>query len=376
MNDDRKEPRDKRSAAARETGQPPRNRPNTIIDVSRLAGVSPAAVSRAFAKEASISPEKRQAVIEAARKLNYRPNLLARSLITGRSLIIGIVLHHLDNHFYPGILEQLSIALSAHGYRLLLFFIDPAKGDFDPIIEDLLRFRVEAVIMGSVILSDRSAEACHTAGVAALLLNHKTDSNRVSSVTGNNWQASAEIAAFLVAGGHRRLAVVAGRGDTSASRDREDGFVSHLREIGFRPPQRVVGNYSPETTQAAARKMLSARNRPDAVFCCNDQMAYAFIGVARHEFGLTIGRDISVVGFDDAPISSWPDFDLTTYSQPVKDIVANAVGTLLTILDDPDRRVVRATHEGKLIVRSSARIPPEGIIEVNGERTWRRRCAI
>lgn len=364
--------RETRGTAAPETGQPARNRPNTVLDVARLAGVSPAAVSRAFTKGASISPEKRQAVIEAARKLNYRPNLLARSLITGRSRIVGMVLHHLDNHFYPGILEELSIALSAHGYRMLLFFIDTAEGDFDPIIEEMLRFRVEAVIMGSATLSDHSAEACHAAGVATLLMNHKTDSDRVSSVTGNNWQASAEIAAFLVAGGHKRLALVAGRGDTSASRDRQDGFLTHLREIGFHPPRLAAGYYSPEITQAVARDLLSAKDRPDAVFCCNDQMAYAFIGVARHEFGLTLGENISVVGFDDAPISSWPDFDLTTYSQPVKDIVGNTVKALLTILEDPDRRVVRATHQGQLIVRSSARLPAEGVTMVNGQRTWRR----
>ena len=349
----------------------PRNRPNTVLDVARLAGVSPSAVSRAFMDGASISPEKRQAVIEAARSLGYRPNLLARSLITGRSKIIGMVVTHFDNMFYPLIIQELSIALGLHGYRVLLFITDVSK-DFEQIVEELLRYQVEAVIMGSITLSDRSAESCHAAGVAALLLNHKTDSDHISSVTGDNWNSAQTIAAFLVAGGHRSFAVVAGLGNTSASRDREDGFSSYLRQQGFTSPARAVGYYSFEGSRAAARELLSARQQPEAVFCGNDQMAFAFIGVARHEFGLEIGKDISVVGFDDAPIAAWPDFSLTTFSQPVDEIVRKTVDALVAMLEDPHRPVIRAVTLGELVVRTSARIPRSGLIELNGRTIWRR----
>jgi len=342
-----------------------------VLDVARLAGVSPAAVSRAFTDGASISPEKRQAVIEAARSLDYRPNFLARSLITGRSKIIGMVVTHLDNLFYPTIIQELSIALGLRGYRMLLFVADVSK-DFEHIIEELLRYQVEAVIMGSITLSDRSAEACHAAGVAALLMNHKTDNDHVSCVTGDNWASAQTIAAFLIAGGHRSFGIVAGLGNTSASRDREHGYTSYLRDHGFGAPARVCGYYALDATRTAARALLSAPDRPEAVFCGNDQMALAFIGVARHEFGLVLGRDISVVGFDDAPIASWPDFDLTTFSQPVDQIVKATLEALEAMLEQPHRPVIRATNTGELIVRSSARLPIEGLIERDGRTIWRR----
>jgi len=347
-----------------------RVRANTVIDVARLAGVSPAAVSRAFTPGASISPEKRQAVLEAARQLRYRPNLLARSLITGRSNIIGIVLTHFDNQFYPALVQELSVALGALGYRTLLFMADISK-DPELVIEELLRHRVDAVILGSIILSDRSAEACRSAGVPTLLLNHKTDSLYVSSVTSDNWRSARVVAAFLLAGGHKSFGIVAGLGNTSASRDRESGFLSYLREQQVAEPARSVGYYSYEGTRAAARELLSAKSRPEAVFCGNDQMAFAFIGVARHEFGLTVGKDISVVGFDDAPIASWPDFNLTTYSQPIPLIVARTADALQSMLENPDQAPIHAVIAGDLIVRGSARVPRSGLMEADGRLIWR-----
>jgi len=347
-----------------------RTRANTVIDVARLAGVSPAAVSRAFTPGSSISPEKRQAVLEAARHLRYRPNLLARSLITGRSNIIGIVLTHFDNQFYPALVQELSIALGAKGFRTLLFMADISK-DAEQVIEELLRYHVDAVILGSIMLSDRSAEACRSAGVPTLLLNHKTDSLYISSVTSDNFRAARVVAAFLLAGGHKSFGIVAGLGNTSASRDRESGFLSYLREQQVPEAARSVGYYSYEVTRAAARELLSVKSRPEAVFCGNDQMAFTFIGVARHEFGLAIGKDISVVGFDDAPMSVWPDFDLTTYSQPIPMIVARTVEALESMLENPDQAPVRAVITGELIVRGSARTPRTGLMEVDGRLIWR-----
>ncbi len=341
-----------------------------MIDVAQLAGVSPAAVSRAFTPGASISQHKRQAVLEAAKILRYRPNLLARSLITGRSRIIGIVLTHFDNQFYPALIQELSIALGASGYRTLLFMTDISK-DPESVIEELLRYQVDAVILGSVALSDRSAEACRSAGVPTLLINHKTDSLYISSITSDNFHAARVVAAFLVAGGHKSFGMVAGLGNTSASRDRESGFFSYLREQKMPEPARAVGYYSYEGARSAARQLLSAKDRPEAVFCGNDHMALAFIGVARHEYGLTIGQDISVVGFDDAPIAAWPDFSLTTYSQPVAMIVSETVGALQSMLENLDQAPIRAVIHGELIVRGSARTPRTGIMEVNGQLIWR-----
>jgi len=347
-----------------------RTRANTVIDVARAAGVSPAAVSRAFQPGSSISPEKRQAVLDAARALQYRPNLLARSLITGRSGIVAIVLTHFDNQFYPALVQELSIALGSVGYRTLLFMADISR-DPEMVVEELLRHQVDAVILGSVILSDRSAETCRSAGVPTLLLNHKTDSLYVSSVTSDNWRGSRVVAAFLLAGGHQSFGIIAGLGETSASRDRQNGFLAYLHENGVTEVAQLRGYYSYEGTRTAARQLLSSPTRPEAVFCGNDHMATAFIGVARYEFGLAIGNDISVVGFDDAPIAAWPDFNLTTFSQPIPQIVARTVATLQSMLANPDQPAMREIITGELIVRGSARVPRTGLMELGGRLIWR-----
>ncbi len=347
-----------------------RTRARTVIDVARLAGVSPAAVSRAFTPGASISEEKRKAVLEAARTLRYRPNLLARSLITGSSHIIGLVITHFDNQFYPALVQELSIALGAIGYRTLLFVTDISRNP-ELVIEELLRNQVDAVIMGSVILSDRSAESCRSAGVPTLLLNHKTDNRYISSVTSDNFLAARTIAAFLIAGGHKNFALVSGLGNTSASRDRAAGYIAHLRESGFPEPAQAVGYYTYEGARRATRELLAAPNRPDAIFCGNDHMALAAIGVVRHELGLLPGKDISIVGFDDVPIASWPDFDLTTFSQPVPQIVARTIEVIQSMLENPDQPAGQTLIHGDLIVRGSARPPRSGLLELDGRLIWR-----
>jgi DNA-binding LacI/PurR family transcriptional regulator len=295
-------------------------------------------------------------VAAAARLLGYRPNMIARSLITQRSGTIGVAISYMENQFYPAILEALSAAFAVEGYRILLF-TPGADGNPDPILDEVLRYRVEAVILASTRLTSHFAEECAQARVPVVMLNRKTESEIASSVTGANFAGGREIAEFLHRGGHERFAFVAGLEDSSTSREREDGFCAGLHAAGVAAPLRVVGNYNFPEAILAARELFSQARRPDAVFCANDHTAFAVMDTARSEFGLQIGRELSIVGFDDVPLAAWPAFDLTTYAQPIRLLVAHVVAVTLKHLAAEDYEAIHEVVPGTLVVRGSARRP-------------------
>lgn len=347
---------------------PPRpERAATAHDVARRAGVSQSAVSRAFTPGASVSAATRARVEAAAVALGYRPNLIARSLITRRSSIVGVALAYLDNPFYAALLEALSVALEAVGHRVLLFTARPGANT-DPILEEVLRYRVDALVLASIGLSSHFARECRQAGVPVVLVNRRSEDEGASCITGDNAGGAALIARFLAAGGHRRPAFLAGLEDASTSREREAGFAGALHALGFAPPLRAVGHYDFARAEAATRALLASSDPPDALFCANDHMAFAALGVARREFG---GQPLSVVGFDDAGPSGWPALELTTYAQPLRPMVERVVAALLRHLTTPGATPLREAVPGALMLRGSARIPDHGVVEQDGQRVWR-----
>ncbi len=347
-----------------------RKRPATATDVARRAGVSQSAVSRAFTAGASISEETRARVLEAARALGYRPNAIARAMITRRSRIIGVAMANLHNLFYPDALEALSRGLRARGYQLLLFTPEAGRSA-DPLLREVLDWRVDGLILASTTLSSALAEECRAAGIPVLLFNRTARGAEVSSVTGENQRGGRLIAEFLAAGGHRRCAFMAGIENSSTSRDRERGFAGGLAELGHPAPLREVGLYRFDAAAAAARRLLAREDRPDAVFCANDLMATAMMEVARHEFGLRIPRDLSVVGFDDTPVARWPSFSLTSFAQPLMPMVEAAIGLMTELIETPDAPVRHVVLRGELMVRGSARVPAEGCVSREGALVWR-----
>jgi DNA-binding LacI/PurR family transcriptional regulator len=342
----------------------------TATDVARLAGVSQSAVSRAFTPGASIAEETRRRVADAARSLGYRPNAIARSLTTRRSRIIGVAAAYLQNHYYPDVIEALSRALQARGYHILLFTADAGR-DADPVLEEILAYRVDGLILASTTLSSALAEQCRAAGIPVLLFNRTSRAAGVASVTGENVRGGRLIAEFLHRAGHRRMGFLAGIENSSTSQERERGFTGWLAEAGLPAPLREVGLYHFDAAAAAARRMLARPDRPDAVFCGNDLMATAVAEVARHEIGLRIPRDLSLVGFDDTGPARWPSFSLTSFSQPIAPMVDATVAQICAMIEDPAAEVRGTVIPGELVVRGSARIPPEGCITIDGTLVWR-----
>lgn len=342
----------------------------TSVDVARRAGVSQSAVSRTFTPGASVGAKTREKVIAAATALGYRPNAIARSLITSRSRMIGVVMAYLDNQFYPDVLEALGERLQERGYQVLLFtgFKDR---DSDPVMGHILQYQVDGLILASTTLSSALAEECAAAGVPIVLINRTTQRDSVSSVTSDNLTGGRAVAEFLVAGGHRRYAYVAGIAKSSTNRDREAGFCEGLEAAGIGELVRVAGHYSEEGAAQAARQLFSRFDPPDAVFCANDHMALSVLDVARHEFGLRVPEDVSIIGYDDVRPAGWKSYSLTTVEQPLDSMVD---ATIEILMDQIEGESASPRHEvipGDLVVRGSARLPPSGLLDMDGRRVWR-----
>lgn len=314
----------------------------TSFDVARLAQVSQSAVSRTFTPGASVSEATRQRVLEAAQRLGYRPNAHARSLITGRSRIVGLVLSYLENLFYPVALQRLAERLQADGYHLLLFVNDNPNAD--DLVTELMQYHVDGIVLAATTLSSALARSCADAGIPVVLFNRVMGSGgggTVSSVRSDNVAGGRLIAEHLLAQGRTRIAFIAGNEESSTNLERERGFREGLAAAGQHIYARGTGNYDFEQAQLAARQMFSGPgDKPDAVFVASDHMAFAVLDTLRLEFGLRIPQDVAVVGYDNVPQAAWGAYQLTTVEQPVDPMVEATARLLQRQMGSDAERVV------------------------------------
>ena len=328
----------------------------TSIDVAKKVGVSQSAVSRVFTPGASVSSSMENKVLKAASELGYRPNMLARSLNTGKSKIIGLVVSYLDNQFYPDVLEMLSSQLQENGYQILMFIASSDTKNLDQVLNEILDYQVDGIVMASVELSSVISKKIDSAGIPVILLNRSLDNSRFSSVTSNNYLGGKLIADFLIKGGHKKISHIAGNERASTQRDREAGFIDGLKDAGYDIFSREVGNFMLDQASIAAKKMFSVKDLPDAVFVSNDHMAFAVMDVLKNDLGLKIPENVSVIGFDDVKICSWPSYNLTTVRQPINTMVEKTVSLLISQLEE-NNSAKQVKLDVELIIRGSSKLP-------------------
>jgi len=327
----------------------------TSLQVAKTAGVSQSAVSRVFTPGASVSQTTRDKVLRAANELGYRPNVLARAMITGKSRIIGLVVAYLENQFYPEAVERLSVALQKEGYHVLVFMAAATVGDVEKVMREILDYQVDGIVLASVSMSSHLAARCDEAGIPVVLFNRTQEDDRLCSVTTDNYQGGRAIAQYFIEQGHTRIGYIAGFEEASTQIDRERGFTDRLREAGLELAAREVGGFEYAMARAAAFEMFTDDKYPTAALVANDHMAFAVMDVLRFKLGLSIPDDVSIAGFDDVPIAAWSAYDLTTYRQPINRMVASTVQTLMARINDAEIISDRIEIEGELIVRGSTR---------------------
>jgi DNA-binding LacI/PurR family transcriptional regulator len=330
----------------------------TATDVARKAGVSQSAVSRVFTPGASVSEAMAERVRAAAAELGYRPNVLARSLITGRTRMIGLVVGYLENPFYPAVLEALSAALEVRGYHILVFHAADGEGagDVARVVGEIMDYQVDGLVTASVRLSDEVVARCRAAGLPVVLFNRGLPGAGLPSVTSANRAGGAAVAEFLLASGHRRIAHVAGLQGASTGRDRWEGFRDALAARGVEIHAYAQGGFDRVRAAEAAEAMMRGASPPDAIFVANDHMALGVLDRLRHGMGIDVPGRVSVVGYDDVPAAAWEAYDLTTVRQPVDRMVTATVEILMAEIEGgaAPGRVEEVPAE--LVVRGSTRI--------------------
>ncbi|GAB3124709.1 LacI family DNA-binding transcriptional regulator [Novispirillum itersonii] len=295
--------------------QPPAARV-TSLDVARLANVSQSAVSRTFTPGASVSEKTRERVLAAAAQLGYRPNILARSLITGRSNMVGLVLSELSNPYYPPLLEKLSDALQAQGRHLLLFTV-PRDQDVELLIPRVLQYQVDAVVICAGTVSSGMAAACARDRRPVLLLNRTADHPEADHILCDNEDGGRQAAAALIAAGCHRLGLITGQKETLTSDHRCQGFLAEAARHGI-PVAQADGGFTRSGGAEAAHRLLTAPQRPDGLFAANDLMALEARRVAT-DLGLSVPGDLKLIGFDDTADAA--QAGLATLRQPVEEMV-------------------------------------------------------
>ncbi len=328
------------------------------VEVARLAGVSQAAVSRVFTPGASVSAEMRAKVLTAAKKLGYRPNVIARSLTQRTTNMIGLVMFRFTNPFYARLLKEFSHKLQEMNYWTLLLNVEGDQ-EIEAALPMALQYQVDGIIITSATLSSYLADECARTGTPVVLFNRTSVESRVNAVCCDNYGAGRMAADALIEAGHQRFAYLAGEENSSTNRDREKGFVERLCERGVSLAYREPGDFSYERAYPIAQRLLNRPDRPDAIFCASDLMAMAVIDVARCELGIRIPDDLSVIGFDDIEMASWPQYSLTTMHQPLERLVEATIEVLMSAIKNPQGERILRLIPATLVERRSARRSPQ-----------------
>ncbi|WP_332630258.1 LacI family DNA-binding transcriptional regulator [Halalkalibacter flavus] len=325
----------------------------TSMDVAKLAGVSQSTVSRVFGSGANVSEKKRNQILAAADRLGYQPNAIARGLITNKTKMIGIVMRNIQNPFYPEVLEKFYTKLAEKGYHLIFMNSEHNLVEEDEI-SHLIEYHVDGVIITDALLSSSAVKRFLKNDIAVILFNRYIENSNYSAVFCDNYFAGQEIANYLVRTGHKHFAFISGPLETSTTMDRKKGFEESLAKHGFFDVAVEIGNYSYESGYAAAKTLLQSKKQIDSIFCGNDITALGAIDAAK-SLGLRVPNDLSVIGFDDISMASWPSYSLTTWKQPVDAMVNSTVELLMNEMNEEEKKASIHALPGELIIRDSVK---------------------
>lgn len=329
------------------------NKAPTSKDVARAAGVSQSTVSRVFSdKKNLVKPEVQEQIMEVAKKIGYRPNLVARGMISGKTNIVALVIGENIGPYYSSLINMFISKIQQLGKQCLVFRVT-RQSKIDSIISKVIQFHVEAVIITASAMTENMVKACNENDIPIILYNRYIAGLSVHMVYADPISGGALVAEYLCSQGHKRLGYIQFVKETSEEVEKKIGFHSRIREYGVFTVQEDKAEYSYEDGYKAGIRMLKPGNRPTAIFCTSDIVALGVMDAARYEYGMGIPGDLSVIGYDDISMSSWKTYGLTTVRQPTELLVDKVMAMLESLLQDKAREIMVEIMKPELIIRGS-----------------------
>ncbi|MBS1825639.1 MAG: LacI family DNA-binding transcriptional regulator [Acidobacteria bacterium] len=331
----------------------------SIKDIARLARVSHSTVSRALRESPLVNPETAEKIRRIAAESGFRISAVARSLATSRTFTIGVVVTSIDDPFVAEVVKGIEDEAIEHDYSVFL-----ANCHADPeremkVVHSFEDRRVDGIVVTASRVGALYGSVLERMHIPIVLLNNQHPSHFAHSICIDNFDASRQLVAHLIALGHRRIAYIGDRFGHGSDSERFSGYRAALDEadILFQPDLVVHGDGKAEGGKEAMAKLLAVHPHPTAVFGYNDMTAIGALKAIRAR-GLRVPADISLAGFDDLPLGLYIDPPLTTVRQPKQQMGRMAMQSLLTLIEgNQAEQNVRVA--GELIIRQSTAAPPD-----------------
>lgn len=301
----------------------------TSRDVARLAGVSQPTVSRVLRGDPRVLPETKQRILKATEELGYVTASVGRSLSTQTTGQVAVVAD-LDNPFYPFLLAWVHDELATAGLKMVLL---TERTDDVLLSQHLLDRSVDGVLLTTISSGSRLPRELRRRQVPFVFLNRYIGGVSADRAVADNRGGGAAVADLLLDLGHHDIGMIMGPANTSTSKDREYGCRERLSAAGVEiAPARVVhGGFRHDDGVQGFARISRGQGPPTALFCVNDFVAVGAYNAALAA-GLSIPEDVTIVGFDDVSMASWPAFELTTVNVPVAEMARAATQLLITRL--------------------------------------------
>jgi DNA-binding LacI/PurR family transcriptional regulator len=329
--------------------------------VARTANVSRVAVSRAFNPHASIKAEKRDRILKVAQELNYSPDMAARSLVTRRSHLVGVIVPDVCSPWESQEIDALTTALQAEGFATLLFKTRTDLSMDERLLTYMRGFNPDSIIAYTENVRPPTLARVLDRAVPIYVTYPHGEEPEAPAADGPLFDSlrvmqrdGIEQAVALMQGyGAKRFAYLAGYKKSLASVERGLTFRSVLAERGLSPPVVIPGDFTYETAYAATLDLFRLHDGADAIFAANDVGAFGAIDALRHELQLRVPQDVKVVGFDDIAQAHWKAYNLTTVRIDLEERVRALVRLILRRLKTPGGAALSETVRTKLVVRGT-----------------------
>ncbi len=332
-----------------------------IKDVAREAGVSTATVSHVINETKYVTDITRQRVQDAIEKLNFYPNAHARSLASGRSNIIGLLVSDISNPFFPELIKSIEAAAFEHGYNLMLFNTNYDAKRAADYVRRLIELKVAGVALMTAELEPQLIEELIKKQVRAVFNDLGTVTEYMSNIILDYTSGIDEAVRHLVSLGHQSIVHIAGLNRIRSGNIRRDAFLDAMKRYLPDSPTPMIfeGDFRFESGRMAATEILDLKKLPTAIIAANDMMALGAMQELKAN-GLTIPRDISVIGFDDIAFASLCEPPLTTVCSPRVEIGRRAIEALMSTIEHPNQFGVEIRIPTYLITRKSTAPPRRG----------------